>query len=287
MASRLRTRPFLLYSGVGFALATGAANTATPVAYVAAILVAMTVVSGPVPIATGGTAGVLVHDLFYGAAGYWTLVVAVWIATYAAGIAWLSSGRGESTDGQKHPAHRSVLAYAGTGVTAGVYATGLAAWTAAVSGGQRFYTIVGAYLPGIAVATVAITSLWWFRSKRSERDVQGRTADGSEGESRAGGVGPTLALLAMGIAWLGGGTLLDAVAHDLSVFATESQLLAYVEGLLGDGSTVATVGRIGLVGIYRYGEAAILLSAPVAVVAATALYVNGRSTRQREGVIQR
>lgn len=72
---------------------------------------------------------------------------------------------------------------------------------------------------------------------------------------------------AIGVGWLGGASALDVFAHDLGTFTTTSQLRAYVTGSLGTGLPIATVGNLLLIGVYRYGELAVLLSAPVAALA--------------------
>ncbi|AUV81428.1 hypothetical protein C2R22_06975 [Salinigranum rubrum] len=100
----------------------------------------------------------------------------------------------------------------------------------------------------------------------------------TRGSARPGG--PTLrallGLFALGVVWLGCAAVLDVLAHDMVRFETVAQLRQYVGGTFGD-SSLATVVTAGLVGIYRYGELAVRLSAPVVAVVVWFLY--GREGR--------
>lgn len=268
--------PTLLCVGLGFAFATGVANTVIPMEYAAAILIAVAVGLGPVPIAIGGAVGVLVHDLFYGATGYWTLVVAAWIVAYAGGIAWLSPESRYPVGSRHRRAARSILAHVITIVTAGTYATGAAAWLATALDGMPVYITTARLLPGVAVAIggglVILLAFELWNGVHLDGDDRSKTTERTETD---GGTllrvepmtATVIGLFAIGAAWLGGITVLDIVARDLGLFGSEQQLGEYIVGIVGTESLISTVAVTAFVGIYRYGELAVLLSAPIAVLA--------------------
>ncbi|MFO7927634.1 MAG: hypothetical protein ACQET5_00375 [Halobacteriota archaeon] len=276
----------LLYVGLGFALAAGAANTTVPMGYAAAIVVAMAAGLGVVSIAIGGAVGVLVHDLFYGAAGYWTLIVSAWIVAYAGSIAWLSPESRYPLMSRQRRTARSILSYVFIMVTAGVYATGVTAWLATALDGMPVYIATGRLLPGVAIAVavgsvmlLAFELLDWTSLVGTDRS---KSADRPETDGGALlRVDPTTVtaagLFAIGAAWLGGITVLDILARDLGLFGSEQQLGEYVVGIVGTDSLLSTVAVAAFAGVYRYGELAVLLSAPIAVLAVW-WYTGHRST---------
>ena len=71
----------------------------------------------------------------------------------------------------------------------------------------------------------------------------------------------------IGVGWLGGASALDVFVHDLKLFASATQFRAFITGFLGTSSPIATVGTPLFVGLYRYGELAVLLSAPASMLA--------------------
>ncbi|WP_235007125.1 hypothetical protein [Haloarcula mannanilytica] len=261
---------------MSFLLVKIATETATPVAYVGAGFVAGVLLIGPAA-PLGGAAGLILHDLFHGALGYWTLTSAVWILAFAGLVTWLVGLPRPGNDTGPESIARLGPADTGSVTVAGINATALAAWLVLILGGERFYTAILGFLPGVAV--VIVTSVFvvvagWIARHFDRMPDRTATADSSVSgpgtQERNGSAGPTLAmtvgLLAIGSVWLGGAAALDLLVHDLGLFATVSEFRTFVTGFLGTGSPVAVVGTTVLVGLYRYGELAVLLSAPVAVI---------------------
>jgi hypothetical protein len=257
---------------VGVSLVGVATATGTPVAYVVAALVAAALVLGP-SAGVGGAVGVVLHDLFTGAVGTWTVGLAVWLVAFAVPVAWLGPRRPPATPGPlRSRLGRQLRALAAFGV-GGVYATALSAWLLALVGGQRFYVAAYQFLPGVPVAAALGAVALVVLSTRSGRRIAAVWTDRRYAVTRPetdGGVdhrhdrpGWTfiLWLLAVGVAWLAVAGGLDLFAHDLTLFANEAELLVYARGLFGEGSPIATV----VVSVYRYGTLAVHLSAPLVV----------------------
>jgi hypothetical protein len=260
-----------LAAGVGFVLFAVATSAGVPVAVVGGVLVAAALLIGP-SAALGGTSGLLLHDLFRGAVSVWTLAAAVWLCLFVTMLAWLTpsvaGGRARASV-QRPP--RAVRLYIGAVLIAGLYATALAAWVLTVAGSERFYTAAAGLLPGVAVASV-LGVVVLVAATRLDRGVAVSPAQVPDRPGRLTAAG----LLLVVAAWLGGAIGTDLLAHDLGLFPTEIQLEYYVAGLFGSGSLVATVGKAVLVGVYHYGEAAVLLSAPLAGVLSGLLVGLGR-----------
>lgn len=268
----------VLATGMGMLAVGIAAKTATPMAYVGGALVASGFFIG-IAAPVGGVAGLIIHDLFRGALGYSMLVVAAWILVFTGLVVWLTgpiSNASERLGLQSR--RRTGPAYLEMVLIAGVHATAFAAWLVMILGWQRFYTAAIGLLPGVVVAmgvcVLALVSMdvvrrfgpltdrnYVFDSPSFERVVPDR--DGSARRTDAVALGA----LIIGIGWLSGTLALDIFVHDLGIFGTASQFRAYVTGFLGIGSPIAVVGTALLVGVYRYGELAVLLSAPVAILA--------------------
>jgi hypothetical protein len=283
---------------VSFLLTLFAPDTSVSVTAVGGALVAATLLLGPAA-AAGGAAGVLVHDIFAGAVGYWTLASVVWIVVFAGGVAWLvptllSAGDRESS-GQSL---RASLWYVAAVVIACLHATALAAWTTSVSGGERFYTTVPELLPGVVFAVGIGVPLLVLLSGRPGRRFEGAVGSrrrlvfsvrGWDTETLTRRNGSTrrtvLGLFGVGFAWVCGATTLDLLAHDLGQFVTVSQLQHYVTPVVGRDSPLATVVTAVLVGVYRYGELATALSAPAAAVVVWLL--SNRDRRSLPPVAQR
>ncbi|MFC7019289.1 MULTISPECIES: hypothetical protein [Haloarcula] len=261
-----------LASGVGFLLVAVATWVRVPVAVVGGLLVAAALLVGP-SAAIGGTSGLVIHDLFRGAVGSSTLAVAVWLCTFVALLAWFSptlAGGRPRVSVRSQP--RALRSYVASVVVAGLYATALSAWVSTVAGHERFYTAAADLLPGVlaagavGVAVIAVAS-------RLDRDVP---VPQSSAGTRPGRL-TTLGLFVVGAAWLAGAVGTDLLAHDLGLFPTDIQLAYYVAGLLGTGSLVSTVGSAVLLTVYRYGELAVVLSAPLAGVLSWVLVTVGRT----------
>ena len=251
---------------VGFLAVEMATRTATSTAYVGAAFVAAAVLIGPA-VSLGGVAGLVIHDAVHGVIGYWTVATAVWILTFVGVVAWLSTS---PDNWSSKPIHRVAPVYAGWVIVGGVNATAFAAWLVMVLGAQRFYTVVMSYLPGVAVAVglcvvglVAVRTaerLDWLPGRAGTR---GRSLSESNAPGRNSSTGPTVGVTLIGTGWLVGVSALDVFVHDLGLYPTATDFRAFVTGFLGSGSPVATA----LLGVYKYGELAVVLSAPVALLA--------------------
>lgn len=278
----------VLLATLGGLLLTGLAVTAkVPVTYAGALVVAVTPGIGPAA-AVGGAAGVVIHDLFRGAAGVWTASVAIWVLAFAGLVA--SFGTASVRQGRPRHSRRAAVGRCLVAVVlAGLFAAALAAWVATAAGGQRFYIAAAGFLSGIPVAAgagVAVTLLVHHASPASgTARADGQPTHGRrepDGGSRvARGIArpsarTALGLLVVGLGWLVGGILLDLVAHDLAVFGTEQELQQYAAGIAGRQSLAGAVVSTGLLAVYRYGEAAVLVSAPLAAGMAWAVYRWGR-----------
>ena len=79
--------------------------------------------------------------------------------------------------------------------------------------------------------------------------------------------GTAVGVFFIGTGWLFGVSALDVFVHDLELYPTASAFRAFVTGFLGTGSPIATVGTTVLLSLYKYGELAVVLSAPVALTA--------------------
>lgn len=276
--------PLALATGGTFLLMTLATTASVPVTYAGALVVAATPVVGPAA-AVGGAVGVITHDLFRGAVGYWTISTAGWFFGFAGIVAWLAPTP-RWTSRLPAPKSRAVPRYIGAVVIAGVVSTAAAAWLTTAMGGGRFYPTAAALLTGIPIAGISGLPVLLIGSRGEGRATDSAGPGASPGiptTDLVGGrpdldrfgtitVGTAAGLFAIGLGWLGGGMALDLLAHDLQLFGTERELLRYAAGIFGHGSPVATAGRIFLLGIYRYGEFVVLLSAPVATVAAWGVY---------------
>jgi hypothetical protein len=163
---------------------------------------------------------------------------------------------------------RITSAYTGVVMIAGINTTAFAAWLVMVLGSQPFYTAAIGLLPGVATAMgicafglVSLGVTQRLGLPLFELELPGQTR--SEELTDA----TTVGVFIIGTGWLGGTFALDILVHDLGLFATASQFETFVTGILGSGSLTAAVGTPVLVGIYTYGELAVLLSAPVAILA--------------------
>jgi hypothetical protein len=266
-----------LAAAVGFLMVEITTETATPIAYVGGAFVAGIFLIG-LAAPLGGVAGLVIHDLFHGAFGYWTLASGAWILVFAGVVGWLVGSGPRGTDFEQKSIFRLMPAYTRAVIVAGTYATALASWLVLVLGGQRFYTATVGFLPGVAAAIVASVLVVAARAI-VQRFVHRSTRTGTTGHSMAGlrarerdsAGGPsaamTIGVFAIGCAWLGGAAALDLLVHDLKLFATVSAFRAFVTGFLGSGSLLAAVGRTALVSLYRYGELTVRLSTPFAMIA--------------------
>lgn len=251
-----------------FLVAGIAVETATSMVYVGGAFVAAVVLIGPeAPL--GGVTGLIIYDLFHGTVGHLTLVTAAWTLVFAGSVMWLA-GR-TSTKPDTHGLKsilRTTSACTGMVMIAGINTTAFTAWLAMILGSQPFYTAAIGILPGVATALgicafglVSLGVTQRFAPPLFTLELPGQTR--SEELTDA----TTVGVFIIGTGWLGGTFALDILVHDLGLFATASQFRAFVTGILGSGSLTAAVGTPVLVGIYRYGELAVLLSAPVAVLA--------------------
>lgn len=285
-------------------LATVASFVSISMAHMLAILVAAVLVIGPAA-AIGGTVGIVVHDLLWGAVGYWTASTAMWLLVFAGLVSLLVPVPFHRRDSRPSGSFwQAVQGYAGAAIVAGILATAVAAWVAFVLGGQRFYTTVG-LLGAIPVAVAAGMPILAFRYR-----TQGQRSDDTTSHTpRATGAAsnPTaktqaprhdggvpnherqrpsrwtvFGLLFIGLAWLVGGIGFDVLAHDFALFPTELALREYAADMVGTGSPIATVASVTLIGVYRYGESAVYLSAPIVASAVWLLY--RRTTVYRGGI---
>lgn len=259
-------------SGAGFLLLATATSVQIPVAVAGGFLVTAALLVGP-SAAIGSAGGLVIHDLFRGAVGVGTLVLAVWLCVFATLLAWFSPGvAGGRERATVRSPPRAVRSYLGATVVAGLYATALAAWVSTVGGSERFYTVAADLLPGVLVAALLGTAVLVV-APRLDRAVSISRANVGARPGRL----TTLGLFVVGAAWLAGAVGTDLLAHDLGLFPTDIQLAYYVAGLLGTGSLVATVGSAVLLTVYRYGELAVVLSAPLAGVLSWVLVRVGRA----------
>lgn len=273
------TGHLVLAAAVGFVLEGVATEAALSTTLVVGLLGGAVLLVGP-SAALGGTFGLVVHDLFRGAVGYWTLGAAVWLLAFSGGVVWLAPrlfvGRDERSS---HSTGGAMLTYVRAAVVAGVYASALAAWTVALSGGARFYTVAIDFLPGIVpaavlgVAVLVVASDWVDRPLdvpvEGDRPLTRSTRWGQMLRSHARSAGPTRAtvvgMAVVGVCWVVGVTGIDVLAHDLGQFTTASELRSDLAGTLSPSSLLGTVVTTVLVAIYRYGEATVVLSAPLAL----------------------
>lgn len=258
---------------VAFLVVEVATRTATSMAYVGGAFVAAAVLIGPAAPLAGAT-GVVVHDVVYGAFGDWTVATAAWILVFGWAVVWLGSGRSNGPDGQAlKSVHRVAPACAGIVVIGGINATAFAAWLAMVLGSQRFYTAATGFLPGI-VAAVGLCVFGLVAVGVARRlgligrtDTRGRSLFEPEAPGRNRSEGPTRAttvgVFVIGTGWLFGVSVLDVFVHDLTLYPTANEFRGFLTGFLGGDSPIATV----LLGVYNYGELAVVLSAPVALLA--------------------
>jgi len=269
-------REVALATAIGFLMVEIATETATPIAYVGGVFVAGILLIG-LAAPFGGVAGLVIHDLFHGAIGYWTVASAAWILAFAGVVGWFVGSGPRGTEFKQRSIFRLVPAYTGVVIVGGTYATALGSWLVLVLGGQRFYTATVGFIPGVAAAIVASVLVVAARAI-TQRFVHRSTRTGTTGDSLAGSrvrrdsaagpsAGMTIGVFAIGCAWLGGAAAVDLLVHDLKLFATVSAFRAFVTGFLGSGSLLAAVGQTALVSLYRYGELTVRLSAPIAMVA--------------------
>ncbi|WP_277542816.1 hypothetical protein [Haloarcula laminariae] len=251
-------------AGAGFVLLLGSTTATVPAVYSGVLLVAAAFVVGP-SVTLGGAAGVVIHDLFRGAVGPLTAELAVWLLAFAGVVAWLDSD--DSPDAPAWGAGSRLLACA----VAGVYATAAAAWFAMVLGGERFYASGMDFLPGVLVVAVVgalaggrfretVPSLFEADAGRDPglADPDSGTTRTRRFDRRRGAA--LLGLLAIGVLWLVGAMGLDAFAHDLALFDSETQLRNYAGTLFGTGTAFATAGASVVVWVYRYGDLVVRLS---------------------------
>ena len=268
---------------VGFLAVEVATRTATSVALVGGAFVAAAVLVGPVA-PLGGVVGLIIHDIFHGAIGYWTTVTAAWVLVFVWLVVWLAEGLSNGQERQcLKSMHRVAPAYAGIILIGGVNATAFAAWLVMILGAQRFYTAVSGFLPGV-IAAVGLCVFGLFAvgvAKRLDKqigqtDTHGNSLFESKEPGRNRSEGPTdtmaVGVFVIGTGWLLSVSALDVFVHDLGLYPTASEFSAFVTGFLGSGSPIATVGTTVLLGVYKYGELAVILSAPVALTAMLGWY---------------
>ncbi|WP_435095232.1 hypothetical protein [Halorubrum sp. N11] len=265
-------------TGAGLLTVGIAAKMATAMAYVGGTFVAAGVFLGPAA-PLGGVAGLIIHDLFRGAIGYSTLVVAAWMLVFSGLVVWLTGPVSNTSERLGlQSTRRTVPTDIGMVLIAGIHATAFTAWLAMMLGWQRFYTAAIGLLPGVVVAmgmcvvilvsAGAIRRLGLLADRTTVFDFSPFRPAVSEQDRSAGRTGAVaVGALTIGAAWLGGALALDIFVHDLGLFTTASQFRAYITEFLGTSSPIAVVGTSLLVGVYRYGELAVLLSAPVAMLA--------------------
>ncbi|WP_418284911.1 hypothetical protein [Halorubrum sp. DTA46] len=286
--------PIVVTAAVGTLLLTVATMASVRSTYAMAVLVAAVLFVGSAAI-TGGVASVLIHDLLRGAVGYWTVTDAVWLFVFSGLLLWLTSAPVVSRDGRSKVVRRIVVDSLGAVGTAGVFATAVAAWVGFLIGGQRFYTGVTELLGGVLVtAVICIPAVIVLARWRGTRGGHAVASDASP-ESFPSELGDTwfdrvrrpssrtvVYLSLIGLVWLVGGAILDVITHDLRLFPTERTLREYVAGIVGTGSTLATVGTAGAVAVYRYGAWALHLLTPAVLVA---VWVTCRRSGIRTGRI--
>lgn len=282
------TDPVVIYGGIACALAMVGLVATVPIVYVGAVLVAVAVVEEPTAVAVGGAAGLIIFELLQGAVGYWTPIVPAWIVVFVGMVAWLApiSVSYDASESEQP----SIPRFVGAVCIAGLYATALGAWLGIALSGERFYTAAAGLLPGVpAVAglgTIALLASSRFGRRALAEPVGGDVSQrlptilqsdgGTERPVSKPGVTTMFGLFVLGAAWLGGTVAIDVLAHDLGLFELEGQLLDYVAGIVGTDSSIASAGATVFVGIYRYGELAVLLSAPVTIAATWGVHTYGR-----------
>ena len=263
---------------VGFLVVDMATRTATSMAYIGGAFVAAAVLIGPeAPV--GGVTGLVIHDAFHGAIGYWTGVTTAWVLVFTLVVMWLTNGLSNSPKRQAlKPIHRLAPAYTERILIGGINATAFAAWLTMVLGAQRFYTAVIGFLPGV-IAAVGLCMFGLVAVDVTERvgrqvgrtETRGHPLFESEAPGRNRDAGPTdtmaVGVFVIGTGWLLGVSALDVFVHDLGLYPTASEFSAFVTDFLGSGSPIATVVTTILLGVYKYGELAVILSAPVALTA--------------------
>ncbi|EMA23693.1 hypothetical protein [Haloarcula argentinensis] len=268
----------MLAAVVGLLIVEIATRTGISMAYIGGVFVAAAVLISPVA-PLGGVAGLIIHDVFHGIIGYWTVSTTVWILSFAWVIVWLTNGH---SSGQKRQGLKSMLrmapAYAAVILIGGINATAFAAWLVMVLGAQRFYTAAIGFLPGVVAAVglsvfglVAIGIIERLGKHIGRADTRGHTLIESEVPGRKPSKESTgvmaVGVLVIGAGWLFGVSVLDVFVHDLGLYPTANEFSAFVTGFLGRGSPIAPVVTTALLGVYKYGELAVVLSAPVAIAA--------------------
>lgn len=263
----------------GALLVAIATETALPATVGLALLAAAAIALGP-DVAIGGVAGLLVHDLVWGAVGYWTATDAAWVVATTATLLWLVPHYRRWTPPVR-PAWWVGLAT----VTAGVVGMASAGLVAFLVGGQRFAVAALDALPA-AVVLVAVVGTAALTGRATRR---GTTA-GATVETDGGPTGTAspssdwrllVLVLAVGLAWLAAAASLDVLAHDLSLFPTEPAVRRYATRIVGTGSSLRRAGRAVFVGLYRYGDLAVVLVSAVAGVTLGALHRQKRSGGER------
>lgn len=251
-----------------------ASTVSVPAPVVGGLIVASVLVIGP-DAGLGGAAGVLVHDLFYGAVGFWTASLAVWLVGFGWLVAWLvpppsPGSSGDRSRGRVRWLPRFLLAV----TAAGLLATALGAWVALAVGGQRFYVAATGLLVGLPVAVGGATVVAHLGLSpgnsiiATDQDVSppsvGIADIALRPSSRARPSGAVvLGLLLVGLGWIGGAGVLDLVGHDLAIFWTEHELRRYAASTFGGGSSIAVIATATMAAVYRYGAVVVLLSGPL------------------------
>lgn len=284
--------PTVVTAALGTLLITVATMASVRSTYAMAVLVAAVLFVGSAAI-TGGVASVLIHDLLRGAVGYWTVTDAVWLFVFSGLLVWLTPAPVVSRDDRSRSVRRVVVDHIGAVGTAGVFATAVAAWLAFLIGSQRFYTGVIGLLGGVLVtAMICISAVIVFSRWESIRG-DAVASDRSSGSFSSGLEGmqsdrvrrrpsrTVVYLSLIGLVWLVGGATLDVITHDLGQLPTERTLREYVAGIVGTGSTLATVGTAGSVVVYRYGAWALHLSASAVLVAVWITYRRSKTQTGR------
>ncbi|EMA59773.1 hypothetical protein [Halorubrum kocurii] len=280
MFEAIRINPtHLALATVAGTLAVGiAAETATSMAYVGGVFVVAGFLTGLVA-PLGGVTGLVVYDLFQGTVGYSTLGTAAWILVFTGLVAWLTGPIATTSERlELRSIRRTVPADIGVLMIAGIHATAFAAWLVMLLGWRRFYTAALGFLPGVAVAigvctlvlvtVVVVRSLDRLPDRNYTFDLGSlNPAAPDRGRSAKRSTAVTAGAFVIGTGWLGGTFAFDIFVHDLGIFATADEFRAFVAEFLGTSSPIAAVGTSLLVSVYRYGELAVLLSAPLAMLA--------------------
>lgn len=267
-------------AAIAGALLVGVTARAGVPATVGLAVLAATAIVGGRDVVLGGLAGLFAHDVLRGAVGYWTAVDAAWFVAGAAVLLWLVPIREPPWDRSAW----SVGLAAGGAAVVGVAAAG---WVAFATGGQRFAVAAVHTLPaGVAlIAAVGTATLTATAIRR--REAAGASV-GVDGGLRVPSATPgwrlSVLVLGVGLAWLAVAAGLDVLVHDLSQFPTGRSIRRYAEGLAGTGSTPSRIARAVLIGLYRYGDTAVVLVSTLAVLTIGGLYVRsgGRRASGRE-----